>query len=828
MCCLSSAFVALLQAQTDARYGQSSHNNTQSQYNKASDNLQGGTAVVKDEVERRVNQFSDDHPASYTTMQREKARNSSTNPYYRDGQQYNNTANIDDRQSSPYKGLNTPSTSITQTTTRDTIPLREKNTDIQHTPTSWDKQLSKETNEVKSDIETAETEIESNGLIKNVSDEESADRPINRLFMTTAQHKEYQNRVDQERELKLAKLADKKDDIVEQRLDTLPRNTTNNTYYIPYQNPSYQSQPNYGYYQPYNNQVDNIPHKSNEVGQRTMQELYYGNVHPSQYQQQNPSQAQYMQPQYGYYTQPSQYTQDMQQRAWQEQQRLGYQQVQPVQGQLPQQQYGYSNDYSRQQLVPYQSYTNGQPSQQMGMQKSGSIAQNDIYGPYQQFQNQPYYPQQGYYSQQQIPSRLSQQDIFASCYNAQQQSYNTSMQPYSSMQYNSGMQHNMATPYYMHQSSYGYTAPGMMQQDFYQNSQLRERQDMYYPTSYTKSQGLSPSYQYGIQNSYAKPQFNSAEEEYYYKSMLQAKRLQELEEEEDLSSYYRPVYYQSSNLSKREQRRLNKQERELDRRFPTGVRSNREVGYLYANPDNAEKVFTMRDLEKRTENRSTMGKVQESKIAVDNYVFPSASIVLDGKSNKVQRKWRKFLKEESGVKIKRQRLKNTAYNKDKNARYFKATAVRLNEVTDKPGDVLTVFQKEKGHTRMDVAYKLGYQVALSPEESKKEFRNLESLVRRFNAENFSSNSKAYTKSLDKQIKATTKDLKREERKLSKMERTYNKRNRKGKADSYEALAVDLQRKTTESLKKDITTFEYMKMSQKNRANDIHLDRLHRN
>ena len=796
---MSSAFVALLQAQTNPNQGLNQNKAQNSLQYKTTDDIQSTAGASTPEVERRINHFSDDHPATYTTMQREKAKNAPQSPYYREGQPAS-TAYTRDTVPATYSNRTTP---ISKS---DTIPLRNKTTEInnevKYTNTSLEKSVDEQVDEINN--------TNRNGLIKTVSDEETADRPISRLFMTNSQHKEYKAQQQRERELRYANAPRDTKYITtnnttyigrERIIDTVPQYIQSpgytNYYYGYGQQPYYQQQQQSNQQQPFyytnNPTQQGQQYKSGEANQQQQQmqqqipaecQKYLGQGLYGQSQQgfqQNPQQQQFVQPH------------DMQQRQ-QYEQRLGYQQQPSVYGQQPQQQYGYNYDFMRQQN-PYQEQFIGQPRHDMGMYKSGQISQSEqMYGPYQQMQHSGY-------MQPSMYGRMSQQEMYG--YGQQHQ------MPY--MQQHQGQWTNLPSYYTCQQQSmypYGY------QQGMYQNPGMQHNAGMYHSAGYQKSSGIYSPYD---QPSMSGRFYNPTQESEYYRELQD--RLDKLEESER-STMSRPNYY--NQLSKRERRRL-------ERRNPNGIYSNREVGYRYANPDNATKVYTISDLEKRMENRSQLGKVQESKLAVENYVFPSASIVIPGKANKVQREWRKFLREESGVKVKRKSLRNSAFHKDKNARYFKAEGVRINEVTEKPGDLLTVFQKEKGHVRMDVAYKLGYQVGLSPEgSSRQEFRNLESLVKRFAAENASQNSKQYMKSIDKQIRQTNKELKKEERKLSKMERTYEKRNKKGKADSYEALAVDLQRKTTESLKKDIASFEYMKMSFKNRNNDIYLDKFHRN
>ncbi|MGB3618717.1 MAG: hypothetical protein WBA12_11410, partial [Catalinimonas sp.] len=124
--------------------------------------------------------------------------------------------------------------------------------------------------------------------------------------------------------------------------------------------------------------------------------------------------------------------------------------------------------------------------------------------------------------------------------------------------------------------------------------------------------------------------------------------------------------------------------------------------------------------------------------------------------------------------------------------------VNLYRVTDKRGDLLSVFFDDTGEAHMAVAYAVGYDIYLNRADYPNEFREFEQLVNRFLWEyyrqyyqDFVKEKEKLIKETERQIKRAERNVKQEQRAIRKAEKSHQKALRKNPDAPYDAVGIAL-------------------------------------
>lgn len=235
--------------------------------------------------------------------------------------------------------------------------------------------------------------------------------------------------------------------------------------------------------------------------------------------------------------------------------------------------------------------------------------------------------------------------------------------------------------------------------------------------------------------------------------------------------------------------------------------------------DTAVKKFSIEMLEERMSENFALQEVKPTLFYIEEYVFSGVTVVLNGKRSLVEKAWKKYLKENNNVSIKKQQLKSLFTRKKLN--YWKAKQVYLTDVSDKYGDLITVFQRQEGMTRVTMIFKLGYNVSLDSISYTEDFTRLSNYVQKFGDLQFKKNYAYHMKTLKKAAKTSSRELCKESKTLKKMERSYKRKyTKKDKKDDFIVLSIDVQRKLTEMLKAEKNGYEYLMLQYKTRNSEI--------
>lgn len=235
--------------------------------------------------------------------------------------------------------------------------------------------------------------------------------------------------------------------------------------------------------------------------------------------------------------------------------------------------------------------------------------------------------------------------------------------------------------------------------------------------------------------------------------------------------------------------------------------------------DTSVKKFSLEMLEERMSENFARHDVATTQFYIEEYVFSGITVVLDGKRRVIEKSWKKHVKENNNIRIKKQQLKSLFTRKKVN--YWKAKQVYLTDISAKYGDLITVFQREDGMTRVTMIFKLGYNVSLDAVTYSEDYARLSKYVENFANLHFKKNYKSYMKGLKKAVKVTKKELCKESKTLKKMEKRYKRKyTKKSKTDDFIVLSIDVQRKLTEMLKTEKNGYEYLMLQYKTRNSEI--------
>ena len=196
-------------------------------------------------------------------------------------------------------------------------------------------------------------------------------------------------------------------------------------------------------------------------------------------------------------------------------------------------------------------------------------------------------------------------------------------------------------------------------------------------------------------------------------------------------------------------------------------------------------VITFDSLKERTKELFMEQEARNVPIQIEGYMFTGVTVHLDGKQKSIERAWKEYLMNASRIKLKEK--KGKSFLNRKKFSYWKASQIHLSNVTDRMGDIITVYQRENGLVKMTVVYKLGYNTSINPI-------------------NFS------------------EELKKERKALSKMEKKQTKKftNKQLKNEMGE-LNIEVQKKLVETLRAEKNHYLFLIMQYKSRNSEIRMN-----
>ena len=142
---------------------------------------------------------------------------------------------------------------------------------------------------------------------------------------------------------------------------------------------------------------------------------------------------------------------------------------------------------------------------------------------------------------------------------------------------------------------------------------------------------------------------------------------------------------------------------------------------------------------------------------------------VEGDHEYLRKKWVKYVDKELHLKLR------------KNGNVYRADKVNIYRITDKRGDLLSVFYDDAGAAHMAVSFAIGYDIFLNYDQYPEEFRQFEALVNRFLWEYYRGYYEDYValknkqiKTAEKQVRSFSRQIKQQERSGRKEQRAYEK------------------------------------------------------
>lgn len=233
-------------------------------------------------------------------------------------------------------------------------------------------------------------------------------------------------------------------------------------------------------------------------------------------------------------------------------------------------------------------------------------------------------------------------------------------------------------------------------------------------------------------------------------------------------------------------------------------------------------IITYDSLTKRTNALFMEQETRNVQIQIEGYRFTGVTVSLDGKQKSIERAWKEYLMNASRIKLKEK--KGKSFLNRKKFSYWKASQIHLSNVTDRMGDIITVYQRENGLVKMTVVYKLGYNTSINPINFSEENDKLMTYINKFSRLNFQEYYGGHIKNLNKTLKNVNKELKKERKTLSKMEKEHTKKftNKQLKNEMGE-LNIKVQKKLVETLRAEKNHYLFLIMQYKSRNSEIRMN-----
>ncbi len=232
--------------------------------------------------------------------------------------------------------------------------------------------------------------------------------------------------------------------------------------------------------------------------------------------------------------------------------------------------------------------------------------------------------------------------------------------------------------------------------------------------------------------------------------------------------------------------------------------------------------FSMENLKKETARRFEEQDAAACTFYIEEYIFDGVHVLLEGKQRNIEKAWRIYLKEQNKLRLKSQKLRSL-FSKTRTP-YWKAQRVQLTQVSSLYGDLITVFQRESGLTKMTLIFKLGYNVSLSPALFPQEQEKLRAFLQHFAQLNFQKHYGGHLKSLARATKRVDREIRQEAKRLKKGQRRYERRYAsKGKEDGHKKLSLQVQEQLLHTLQKEKNTYEMQVLQYKSRNSAIRLE-----
>lgn len=233
-------------------------------------------------------------------------------------------------------------------------------------------------------------------------------------------------------------------------------------------------------------------------------------------------------------------------------------------------------------------------------------------------------------------------------------------------------------------------------------------------------------------------------------------------------------------------------------------------------------VITIETLEQKTQELFANQIARESKIQIEGYEFSGVSVYLEGKQKSIEKAWRAYLYKSNRIKLKSKKAKSLL-SKSK-VTYWKSKQVRMSNISNRMGDIITVFERENGMVKMTMVYKLGYNTEINPENFPDEHKRLMQFVEYFSQVNFREYYEGHIKTLEKSSKNVRKELNKEEKTLQQLNKKYDRKFvKKGMEDNFEKLRIDVQAKLVDTLKEEFNHYEFLMMQYKSKNSEIRLN-----
>lgn len=208
---------------------------------------------------------------------------------------------------------------------------------------------------------------------------------------------------------------------------------------------------------------------------------------------------------------------------------------------------------------------------------------------------------------------------------------------------------------------------------------------------------------------------------------------------------------------------------------------------------------------------------EERDILIQGNKYHALVTQVNGDLKKVKKSWSDYMKSEHGVNYD-QSIKKNELNVNK---------ISLFSVSDKRGDLTTVFYRNEGITEMANIFKLGYDVQLNSAQYPEEFAKLQTLVERFAKLHFESYYEQTLKNYREKLEVAKKELKQEGKIAKRYQRRYTrlmKKTDKGKLSDKKhyqvadlSLKLQMEEALVSNLKKEVRSYEYsiMRLKQRN-------------
>ena len=161
-------------------------------------------------------------------------------------------------------------------------------------------------------------------------------------------------------------------------------------------------------------------------------------------------------------------------------------------------------------------------------------------------------------------------------------------------------------------------------------------------------------------------------------------------------------------------------------------------------------------------SQSSLLNFTEEKILINGVQSNVISSLLIGNKDDLEKSIQKFTRDQLDIKLK---------NKDN---YLEAKEVNINQITDKRGDFVVYIYNIDNKVKLNVAFKIGYDVYLSSEKYPAEFKKFKAFLEYYVYAYYEGFLPKYLKEKEKTLAGFNKDLKRAKNDKKKAVKNYQK------------------------------------------------------